>query len=469
MMDSVDLYINGVKTKTLSFKATGRYDKWSTVETKVSLKQGDNTVELKANRAAAGELYLDCIQVVPPAVSGAAIGNILTNGDFESGIAGWEAGGKSQLGLAWVTKVSGNTGLRVYGRGNTSSGANQDIKGKVKAGATYSISGKIQYRYDADEAASANYPDEKQFLMSIVYGDGTIKNIASAYAKKGNWADFTGSYTVPWNADLSSVKIFIETPWTPTPDVSKDLMTYFVDEIAITGEIGDGVRPTAKPTAVPTPVPTPVPTAAPTPAPTPVPTAKPTVVPQGKEVLTNGGFEDGTNGWEAGGKSQLGLAWVTKVSGNTGLRVYGRDLTSSGAQQDITGRVKAGATYQISGKIQYRYDGNDAASANYPDEKQFLMSIVYGDGSIKNIASAHAAKGNWADLSGTYTIPSDANLSSVKVFIETPWTSTPDASKDLMAYFVDDVSMKEVKAEPTATPKPTNTQTQDQEPVLKGN
>ena len=35
-------------------------------------------------------------------------------------------------------------------------------------------------------------------------------------------------------------------------------------------------------------------------------------------------------------------------------------MTGAGARQDVTGKIKAGATYSISGKIQYRYDANDA-------------------------------------------------------------------------------------------------------------
>lgn len=443
VMDSVDLYVNGVKTNTLSFKATGGYDKWSTVEAKVSLRQGSNTIELKASRAAAGELYLDCIQVVPPAGSGAAIGNIITNGGFESGTTGWEAGGKAQLGLAWVTKVSGNTALRVYGRDLTASGAQQDVTGKIKAGATYSISGKIQYRYDENEAASANYPDEKQFLMSIVYGDGTIKNIASAYAKKGNWADFSGSYTVPWNADLSSVKIFIETPWTPTPDVSKDLMTYFVDEIAVTGEIGTGPKPTPKPTPAPTPAPTPKPTPQPTLAPTPVPTAEPDQVVSGANLIVNPGFEDGTASWESMNGANLSLGYYTVASGSLAMKVSGRTQTSSGCYQDITGRVSAGKTYKVSAKVQYKQDESDAVSSQYPAEKKFFMTIRYGDNTYANMGSVTAKKGEWGTITGTYTIPDDADLSNVRIFLETPWTDKPDAKNDLMTFFVDDVVMKE--------------------------
>ena len=359
---------------------------------------------------------------------------ILSNGGFEDGTACWEAGGKSQLGLAWVTKVSGVTGLRVYGRDLTASGAQQDITGKVKAGATYQISGKIQYRYDENEAASANYPDEKQFLMSIVYGDGTIRNIASAYAKKGSWADLSGTYTIPSDANLSSVKVFIETPWTPEPDVSKDLMTYFADDVSMK-------EVKAQPTA--TPKPTQAPTPQPTQAPTAVPTPEPAEVVRGANLIVNPGFEDGTASWESMNGANLSLGYYTVASGSLAMKVSGRTQTSSGCYQDITGKVSAGKTYKVSAKVQYKQDASDAGSSQYPAQKKFFMTIRYGDNTYANIGSVTADKGEWSTITGTYTIPDDADLSDVRVFFETPWTDKPDAGNDLMTFFVDDVAMKE--------------------------
>ncbi len=452
VIDSVDLYVNGIKTDTLSFEATGGYDRWDIVETNVTLNKGNNTIELKANRAAAGELYLDCIQLVPPAGSDATVGNIISNGDFENGINSWYSGETSTIGLAWVTKVSGNTGLRVSERKSTGAGAHQDITGKLVAGKTYDITGKIQYRYDANESISANYPDEKRFFMSIVYGDGIIHNIASAYAKKGEWADLTGSYTVPADADLSSVRIFIETPWTQAPDAANDLMTYFIDNIAMTGEINTVVvpTPTPVPTATPTPVPTATPTPVPTATPTPVPTATPTPMPTQEPVvnddniIANPGFEEGVASWNAVNGSKLSLAYYTVANGSLAMKVSERKYTSSGCGQDITDKVTAGAKYKVSAKVQYKEDGSDVNSPQYPTSKQFVMKIGYGDGSFAEIASVTVNKGQWGTLSGTYTVPFDADLSDVSVNIQTPEVNNPNVYNDLMTFYIDEVEMVEV-------------------------
>lgn len=162
---------------------------------------------------------------------------------------------------------------------------------------------------------------------------------------------------------------------------------------------------------------------------------------QGLELIENGGFESETAGWESREGATLSLAYSTIVSGRLGLKVSQRRATGAGATQDLTGKVKPGDKLDISAKLQYRYDESDAASENYPDTKRFIISIVYGDGYIENMVSTTATKGEWAEFKGSYTIPQDADTSSVKIFFETPWTPNPDASEDLMIYYLDDVSM----------------------------
>lgn len=63
-VNTVELYINGVKVATPEFVQTGSgEDSWQTVAIGVSLNKGQNTIELKANGTAAGELYLDNIVI----------------------------------------------------------------------------------------------------------------------------------------------------------------------------------------------------------------------------------------------------------------------------------------------------------------------------------------------------------------------------------------------------------------------
>lgn len=58
-INQVDLYVNGAKVDTLSFAKGDSLSDWKTIEKQVTLKEGDNKVELKANTTLSGSLYLD--------------------------------------------------------------------------------------------------------------------------------------------------------------------------------------------------------------------------------------------------------------------------------------------------------------------------------------------------------------------------------------------------------------------------
>ncbi len=57
------LYVNGKQISTLSLKKTGSTSKWGTCNVNVTLKKGENTIELKAQAAASDDIYLDNIVI----------------------------------------------------------------------------------------------------------------------------------------------------------------------------------------------------------------------------------------------------------------------------------------------------------------------------------------------------------------------------------------------------------------------
>lgn len=56
---SLDLYVNGEKTGTLSLSKGESASDWKTVSQQITLKEGDNKIELKATSGLSGQLYLD--------------------------------------------------------------------------------------------------------------------------------------------------------------------------------------------------------------------------------------------------------------------------------------------------------------------------------------------------------------------------------------------------------------------------
>lgn len=90
----VDLYVNGSKVKTLSLPKGSGYDDWKTVSENITLKTGENKIELKANNTLPCSLYLDNFKVegdfgdatvtIPP-LNGNLIKNLIVN-DKENGL-----------------------------------------------------------------------------------------------------------------------------------------------------------------------------------------------------------------------------------------------------------------------------------------------------------------------------------------------------------------------------------------------
>jgi hypothetical protein len=62
-VDTIDLYVNGTKVKTLSLPKGSGYSDWKTVTENISLKAGSNKIELKANAEAPCSVYLDNFRV----------------------------------------------------------------------------------------------------------------------------------------------------------------------------------------------------------------------------------------------------------------------------------------------------------------------------------------------------------------------------------------------------------------------
>ena len=159
-----------------------------------------------------------------------------------------------------------------------------------------------------------------------------------------------------------------------------------------------------------------------------------------EELIVNGGFESGTTGWFAnnGNPTDGGTLSTTPdaFSGSAAALMTGRPTTGSGPMQDLSGKVTAGGTYTLTARIKYE-------NANGPATKQFFATMHYGGGTYTNLVSVVATKGQWAQFTGNFTIPASQNVTTARLFFETPWTSTPSSAPDthLMDFKLDDVSV----------------------------
>lgn len=58
-ISQVDLYVNGAKVDTLTLTKGTSLSDWKTIDKQVTLKEGDNKVELRATGEINGDLYFD--------------------------------------------------------------------------------------------------------------------------------------------------------------------------------------------------------------------------------------------------------------------------------------------------------------------------------------------------------------------------------------------------------------------------
>ena len=337
------------------------------------------TADTAAQNAAAAEAQ-------PTADQEAERMELIVNGGFEDGTENWAT---QQTATLTPVDEDGNTVLLVSDRTNTASGPKQLLTGKVHAGQTIYVSARVRY----DEG-----PDTKQFHISMQNNaDGNlwdgIDNAGSATAKRGEWTTITGSYTIPNDADLSYSSIFVETNWTPEQDPDTDLIDFYVDDVSVTVEVEE----------------------------------------PDYGIIVNGGFENGSEPWAVQEASTLEIVTEEAFSGSYSAKISDRTNTASGPKQVLTGQLIQGQKVQVSATVKY----NDG-----PASKTFNFCIQCGDWrGIDVVGSVTAQKGQWATITGTYTIPNDADMSYVGCFIETAWTATPDPTNDLFDFYVDDVSV----------------------------
>lgn len=157
----------------------------------------------------------------------------------------------------------------------------------------------------------------------------------------------------------------------------------------------------------------------------------------GVELFNNPGFESGADGWIVNDTATIAPT-TDAATGAGALQVTARTTTGSGPAQDVSGKVQHNVTYDITAKVKYE-------NPSSPATKQFILTARYGS-TFTNLANVTATRGQWATIRGTFTVPASQSLASMRIFVETPWTSNANAqaapATHLMDFKVDDFSLK---------------------------
>lgn len=334
---------------------------------------------------------------------------LVANGSFDDGTKGWRAfeGGT----ISAEADESGNNYGKITGRTGTGSGLAYDLTGKIKEGVKYHIKAKIKYD-------NANGPATRKFNITFRNGKAwnCTQNAVGVDVEKDKWTKIECDY-IPGESDheipFSSAEntMFFETGWVGSPDADKDLMDFYVDDVSVTCNKSDLSDEKEDDKLI--------------------------------ELITNGNVETGdTTGWRSTpGEKNATLKAVAEegASGNYCLSVADRQTTGTGACQDISGKLKFGKTYTISGKLKY---------TTGPNTKKFVVTIQNGKDYRwrENLVTINATKGEWATFTGTYTVhdkseecPFDPTQNFI--FVETEYNANATAENDWMGYYLDDFSM----------------------------
>ncbi|MGN1411141.1 MAG: endo-1,4-beta-xylanase [Oscillospiraceae bacterium] len=313
------------------------------------------------------------------------------NDTFEDGYDNWSVRGDGSIEVSTEYSHSGNSSLYISGRQKGWHGAGCSKIKELRAGKTYSFSSYVMYQEGNDY---------EQINMAILYKDATgteqYKQISNANAKKGEWTQISGNYTIP--SDATNVTIYFETP--------SNLIDFYIDDITAEGEpnIDDDVT-----------------------------------------YGYNDDFENGNDGWGSRGSETVERVSTEAHSGTYSMYTSNRKQLWNAPGANKTLQLEENGYYKFGIWVKYNDEGN-----NWADTHKFQLYIQYtadGKDNYVELGNAIATKGEWTYIEAKYTIPEGAN--NFVIYAQTGYV--PDASvtdEDLMNFYIDDAT-----CEPLEYPK----------------
>ncbi len=155
-----------------------------------------------------------------------------------------------------------------------------------------------------------------------------------------------------------------------------------------------------------------------------IPVNMPDVSAETVEIF-NDTFEEGYDGWAARGDDvSISVTGDESHSGGKSLYVSGRTVQWHGAGCAKIRELRAGQTYDLSAWVLH----------NGSNTEQFNLQMLYKDSTgkecYKYISNCQASAGEWKQVKGTVTIPSDAT--GVTIYIESNNTT--------LDFYIDDIT-----------------------------
>lgn len=174
----------------------------------------------------ATDFYMD--EVTMPMLTNLGT-QLISNGDFEAGIAPWKTRYENETTVALSDEAyEGSGSLYVSGRTMTGDGPMYDVTGEIEHQREYKISAMVRY----DEG-----PDRKTFNMTLEHvndnGDMGWYVLGSVEAVKGEWCEISGTAVIDDSIGVKENRIYLETSYSAEPDPVNDLMDFYIDAVSV--------------------------------------------------------------------------------------------------------------------------------------------------------------------------------------------------------------------------------------------
>jgi endo-1,4-beta-xylanase len=160
------------------------------------------------------DVYIDDVRVVPPN------NNLVNDGGFESGIAGWSSWNGSTLSASTAQHRTGLQSLRATNRPDANQFAVYNLTSRVQAGNTYAVSAWVLH------TGAANDTVRLVGKVGCSIGDTYPWLENDTAVVPGTWTQLSGNLQIPAACTVTDVVIFFEGT-SPGSDV-------FVDDVSVT-------------------------------------------------------------------------------------------------------------------------------------------------------------------------------------------------------------------------------------------
>jgi GH35 family endo-1,4-beta-xylanase len=349
--------VNSPAVVTVDLPPTSGWGSSATLEAALPAISGTHDVYIRFN-GTSGVGNLASVRFGKPIPQSGV--NLVNDGGFEAGIAGWNNwGGNGTLSASTLQARTGTQSLQSTARSGTGGFAAYGLTGVIERNTTYAVSAWVLHTGAAADTVRLAAKIECTAATAPA-GHNTYPWLQNNGAVAPNtWTQLSANLVIP-DCDIVDVAIYFEGTATGV-DV-------YVDDVA--------------------------------------------VVPPNNNLVNDGGFETGIAGWASWNGSTLATSTAQAHGGAQSLLASNRPNANQFAVYNLTGRVQAGTTYAVSAWVFHTGAANDTVRL------ASKVGCSSGDTYPWLQNNSAVAPNTWTQLSGNLAIPAGCTIVDVAIFLE---------------------------------------------------